>query len=179
MDTPIPQTFFWESGRQGNPEAQPPIQSAPVLKLSLNCGHSPPLLKALPAEHRTSLCRLEGHGRVLAALRTTGAGFNPWRTLHRRRCYRVDTCHFSRFAVLAPFGFVLEPLVVEEQLLTGCEDEVRTTVDTLQYLVLELHDGDAPLAVQLHASPLRNRTRGPSRRAKTRRNLDTSPSIGV
>lgn len=43
------------------------------------------------------------------------------------------------FAVLAAFGFVLELLVMEEQLFPGCKYEIRSAVDALQNLVLEFH----------------------------------------
>jgi hypothetical protein len=43
------------------------------------------------------------------------------------------------FAVLASLGFVLELLIMEEQLFPGCEYEIRTTIHTLQNLVLEFH----------------------------------------
>lgn len=44
------------------------------------------------------------------------------------------------FAVLTSLGFVLELLIVEEELFTGCKSEFRPTVYTLQYLILELHE---------------------------------------
>jgi hypothetical protein len=44
-----------------------------------------------------------------------------------------------RLAILAALGFVLELFVVEEELLAGGEDEIRTAVDALQNLVLEFH----------------------------------------
>jgi hypothetical protein len=40
-------------------------------------------------------------------------------------------CHSLALAVLAAFGFVLELLVVEEQLFTRCEHEIRATIDAL------------------------------------------------
>lgn len=43
------------------------------------------------------------------------------------------------FAVLASLRLVLELFVVEKQLFAGCEDEVCTTIHTLQNLVLEFH----------------------------------------
>jgi hypothetical protein len=48
-------------------------------------------------------------------------------------------CHSLALAVLAAFGFVLELLVVEKQLFTGCEHEIRATIDALQNLVLVFH----------------------------------------
>jgi hypothetical protein len=54
------------------------------------------------------------------------------------RCSSTD-CYSLAFAVLAAFGFVLELLVVEKQLFTGCEHEIRATIDALQNLVLVFH----------------------------------------
>lgn len=55
--------------------------------------------------------------------------------------YRRCTEDGDPFALagLAAFRFVLELLVVEEQLFPGGEDEVSPTVDTLQHLVLKFH----------------------------------------
>ncbi len=47
--------------------------------------------------------------------------------------------HSLAFAVLATFGFVLELLIVEEQLFTRCEHEFRATIDALQNLILVFH----------------------------------------
>ena len=74
---------------------------------------------------------------LFPTLRTVGARFRfgermPWRGHSRRG-------HPLALAVLAAFGFVLELLIVEEQLLSRGEDEVSTTIDTFQYLVLEFH----------------------------------------
>ena len=43
------------------------------------------------------------------------------------------------FAILAALGFVLERLVVKEQLFTRCEHEIRATIDALQNLILVFH----------------------------------------
>jgi hypothetical protein len=48
-------------------------------------------------------------------------------------------CHSLALAVLAAFGFVLELLVVEEQLFTRREHEIRATIDALQNLILVFH----------------------------------------
>jgi hypothetical protein len=39
--------------------------------------------------------------------------------------------HSLALAVLAAFGFVLELFVVEKQLFTRCEHEIRATIDAL------------------------------------------------
>ena len=49
-------------------------------------------------------------------------------------------------AGFATFGFVLELFVVEEQLFSGCKDEVSAAVNTLQNLVLEFHGELLPSA---------------------------------
>src|ERR1019366_500491 len=54
-------------------------------------------------------------------------------------------CHSLALAVLAAFGFVREPLVVEKQLFTRCEHEIRATIDALQNLVLVFHWRGAPI----------------------------------
>jgi hypothetical protein len=41
--------------------------------------------------------------------------------------------------LLTALGVVLELLVVEEQLLPGCEDKVVSAVHTLQHLIDEFH----------------------------------------
>src|ERR1041385_7953106 len=101
--------------------------------------HLPPRLEALPAKHRTALGRLKRHRRLLAALRATGASFHT-SCLLRRVNYRWIRHFAFRFAVFATTGFILELLIVEEQLFAGCEDEFGIAVDALQYLVLKLHE---------------------------------------
>jgi hypothetical protein len=44
-----------------------------------------------------------------------------------------------RFAAFATLGFVLELLVVEEELLSGGENKITSTIDTLEHLVLKFH----------------------------------------
>jgi hypothetical protein len=43
------------------------------------------------------------------------------------------------FAIFAAFGFVLELLVVEEELFARGENEIGATIHTLEDLILELH----------------------------------------
>jgi hypothetical protein len=47
--------------------------------------------------------------------------------------------HTLRFAGFAALGFVLELLVVEEQLFAGGKNKLGATVDAGQYLVLKFH----------------------------------------
>jgi hypothetical protein len=42
-------------------------------------------------------------------------------------------------ASLAAFRFVLELLVVKEKLFPGSENEITSTVDALEHLVLKIH----------------------------------------
>ena len=42
-------------------------------------------------------------------------------------------------AGFATFGFVLELFVVKEKLFPGSENEITSTVDTFQHLVLKFH----------------------------------------
>jgi hypothetical protein len=44
-----------------------------------------------------------------------------------------------RLTVFASLGFVPELLIVEEQLLPGGKDEIRTAVNALQHLIPEFH----------------------------------------
>src|SRR5713101_1332738 len=64
-----------------------------------------------------------------------------------RGCVRRSSkhCHPLALAVLASFGFVLELLVVEEQLFARCEHEFRATIHALQNLVLVFHRRGAPI----------------------------------
>jgi hypothetical protein len=49
------------------------------------------------------------------------------------------------FAGLAPFGFILQAFVVEENLLASGPNEIVTTVNTLDFPILKLHlNADPP-----------------------------------
>jgi hypothetical protein len=106
--------------------------------------HLPFALKAFPAEDWASLGRTKWNRRIPTALGATGSrlGLDVWLSLNG-----PEYGHSLPFTVLAALGFVFELLVVEEQLLTGGEDEVRTTVDALQLLVLEFHARGTPIPV--------------------------------
>ncbi len=95
------------------------------------------LLEAFPAEDRPSLCRLEGNGGLLAALRTGSTGFRFVGYLSRRGCTQYGNS--LRLTYLAAFRFVLKLLIVEKQLFACGKNKVATAVDTLQHLVLEFH----------------------------------------
>src|ERR1700722_13611271 len=105
----------------------------------LGGAHGAALLEAFPAEDWAALRRTEGNGGVLAALRTGGLG------LRAHLCGAAATaraCTFSAlgFATFATFGFVFEAFVGEEHLFTGRKDKLRTTLGTLQDLIVEFHE---------------------------------------
>ena len=99
--------------------------------------YAPPLLETFATEHRPSLGRTKRYRRFFAALRAVCAGFR----FRKRVTVRTESRAGGPlpFAVLASLGFVLELLIMEEQLFPGCEYEIRTTIHTLQNLVLEFH----------------------------------------
>ncbi len=104
---------------------------------------SSPLLEALPAKNWSALCRLEGDGGFFAAARAVGPRLHSGPRSRRNRSQRR-----SAFALadLTTFGFVLELLIVEEQLFSGCENEVSAAINTLQNLILEFHGELLPSA---------------------------------
>ena len=54
------------------------------------------------------------------------------------------------FAVLAPFGLVLEVLVVEEVLFSRCKYEICSAINALENAILKLrHSNCAPLSPEL------------------------------
>jgi hypothetical protein len=62
-----------------------------------------------------------------------------------RRGRSRENGHPFGFAGLTAFGFVLEMLVVEEQLFSGSKYEIRPAVGAGEYLVLKFHLRMAPL----------------------------------
>src|SRR5271157_1980003 len=105
------------------------------------------MLKTLAAQHRSSLRRPERHRGLFPALRAVCPGLRLRVRMPARRSVRRSSklCHSLALAVLAAFGFVLELLVVEKQLLTRCEHEIRATIYALQNLVLVFHWRGAPI----------------------------------
>jgi len=105
------------------------------------------VLKTFAAQHRTPLRRTKRNRGFFSALRTVRpglglrVGMSAGRTLRRSVRHQADAkdCRSLALAVFATFGFVLELLIVEEQLFAGCEHEFRATIDALQSLVLEFH----------------------------------------
>ena len=104
--------------------------------------HRPPLLEAFPAKNRAPLAGTEWHRGLLAAMRTNRRGFHLGVGVRG-----ADTPHHRNplvFARLAAFGFVFKLFIVEKELFTRREDKLCSTINTLQYLVLELHRENAP-----------------------------------
>jgi hypothetical protein len=99
--------------------------------------HAAALLKTFAAQYRSSLGGTERNGRLFPALRAVCPRFGFRERVPVRS--HAGTGRPFAFAVLAAFGFVLELLVVEEQLFSGCKHEIRSAVDALQNLVLEFH----------------------------------------
>jgi hypothetical protein len=89
------------------------------------------LLEARPAEHRTTLRRLERNSGFGGALRTNCPGF----------CAHAiaGSGHTLDFALFTTLWIVFELLIVKEQLLSGGKDKVITTVRTFEYLIDEIH----------------------------------------
>src|SRR5205085_12051322 len=81
-------------------------------------------LKALFAEYRAALRRLERHGRFLAAIRAVGDGFHPFA---RRQCAGRSAGPLA-FAGLAPLRLVFEVLIGEELLFSRRPHELRAAV---------------------------------------------------
>ena len=96
-------------------------------------GGGPPLLKTFPAVDRSSLSWFKGNGRLFPTLSAYGRGFDPMVALPGQS---LTPLHFTR---LATFGFVSESLVREKKLLPRSENELRSTVATLQDPIPVLH----------------------------------------
>ena len=124
------------------------------------------LLEAFPAKYRSALCGLEWDGRFFSASRTTGAGFDLGVVARRSSPHARGPLGFAGLTAL---GFVLELLVVEEQLFPGSENEFAAAVDTLQNLVLKFHGEllpsvrDPKQGKRVLQSSGMDRTEGPSR----------------
>jgi hypothetical protein len=78
------------------------------------------------------LCGLEGHGRIPPALRAGRRGFGFGETSPGPSSLPLG------LAPLAALRLILEILIVEKVLLSGREDEIRSTVDAFEDSVLEL-----------------------------------------
>ena len=97
------------------------------------------------------MCWPEWHRSLFAA---TGADRTGLHLLRRRTSASSGSRNPLCLASLAPFGFVLELLVVKEQLLSCGENEITAAVNALQDFVLEFHCRPPrdPLALSLGGS---------------------------
>src|ERR1035441_304868 len=101
--------------------------------------------EALAAKYRPALSRFEGYRGFPAALGASGYGL-------RLAGSRGRTTLALILAVLAPFGFVLEVLVVEEVLFSRREYEFCSAVYALEVAVLEIrHNSLSPMSTWIVA----------------------------
>jgi hypothetical protein len=97
-------------------------------------------LKTFPAEDWAALRGAEGDGGLFSAARAGGLSLDLGVAVGLSgsggRAENGDPLGFASFATL---GFVLELFVVKEKLFPGSENEITSTVDTLQHFVLKFH----------------------------------------
>jgi len=104
------------------------------------CGYISLLRETFAAEDRAALGGAKGDGSLLATLRAGGSSFNTGVMAPAAdRLRRSKNSDAFGFANLAALRFVLELFVVKKQLFPSGEDEVSTTVDASQYLILKFH----------------------------------------
>jgi hypothetical protein len=97
-------------------------------------------LEALSAEDGPPLRRTKRNSGLLSASRAGRLGFNlsvPVSWSLRRSS--AQNRYPLALAGLATFRFVLELLIVKEKLFPSRENEIISTVNTLQHLVLKIH----------------------------------------
>jgi len=104
----------------------------------LRRAYGAPLLKALSAKHRASLCRPERNGRFLSTLRAVRFRFRPHRTAAPAAFGSL------RLAGFATLRFVLEAFVGEKHLFARGKYELSTTLGTLQHLIVIFHEPLSP-----------------------------------
>jgi len=101
--------------------------------------------EALAAEYRPALSRFEGYRGFPAALGAGGGGLRLALSPGRTALALI-------LAVLAPLGFVLEVLVVEEVLFSRREYEIRSAIYALEGAVLEIrHNLLSPMSTWIVA----------------------------
>jgi hypothetical protein len=86
--------------------------------------------EALATKDRAALGRLEGNGSFPAALRATGYRFGFAGTERRALALAL--------ASLAALGLILEVLVVEEMLLSRCENKFRSAIYAFENAILKI-----------------------------------------
>lgn len=86
---------------------------------------------------RTSLRWIKGDGSLLSALRALHRDFDSLPHSRRLCCRNCrEPFVFSLLAGFATLGFVLQSLVVKENLLAGSPDKVLVTIDTPDWPIL-------------------------------------------
>ena len=97
-------------------------------------------LETFPAEDGAALRGAEWNGGLFSASRAGGLGLNLGVAVGLSGG-GGDTEDGDPFGLagLATFGFVLELFVVKKKLFPGSENEITSTVDTFQHLVLKFH----------------------------------------
>jgi hypothetical protein len=100
------------------------------------------------AEDGASLRRIKGYGGLLAALRAVDRDFDA--LAHSGGLCGGDGREafvLGLLAGLTTLGLVLQTFVVEENLLSGCPDEILSAIDTMYVSILEFHLGVSPLSI--------------------------------
>jgi hypothetical protein len=106
----------------------------------LGRGRGSSRLEAFAAEDGSALRRTEGNGGLLPASRARSLSLDLGVTVCRSlRRNRPENGYALAFASLTSFRFVLELLIMKEKLFPSRENEVISTVDTLEHLVLKIH----------------------------------------
>jgi len=148
--------WWGPTARTQAPEAVTFRDRKVVLSKTRSSGSSrcPALLEAFAAVDRPTLGQLKGNGRFFSALRANRRGHSSGVTVAARRLASLS------FAVLAPFGLVLKPLVGVKELLARGEYKVRPALHALEYPVSILH------APPLFASALPSAQKGPAQAAR-------------
>jgi hypothetical protein len=97
-------------------------------------------LETFSAEDGAALRGAEGDGGLFSASRASGLSLDLGVAVGLSR---GGGCAEDRdplgLAGFAAFGFVLELFVVKKKLFPGSENEITSTVDTFQHLVLKFH----------------------------------------
>jgi hypothetical protein len=97
-------------------------------------------LKTFSAEYGAALRGAEGDGGLFSASRAGGLSLDLGVAVGLSgsggRAEDRDPLGLAGFAAL---GLVLELFIVKEQLFPGSENEITSTVDTFQHLVLKFH----------------------------------------
>lgn len=128
----------WGSKVEG--QNQKPRARVPAPHFALSGGCSSARLETFPAKNGAALRGTERNGGLFSASRARGLGLDFGIAIGLSGCGgRAQDRDPLGFASFATLGFVLELLIVKEKLFPGGENEITSTVDTLQHLVLKFH----------------------------------------